>query len=578
LNKEQSLDVAFVFVDGGDKSLYQIRQWLQPLERLSSTHSIKVYYFSPFVAKELSKSSLKTFHFLTQEQLTDQLYKDSPKVMLYPNQNVRNFHALRYPEAVHVFVSHGESDKAYMSQNTVKRYDLYFAAGEAAVDRISEKVVHYDHSKRILQIGRPQSKDQFKLPADFHSSNKKRILYAPTWEGVTRATRYSSIESHGKQLVAALMSEGSYQLTYRPHPLSGSRDSNIKKHNDEIKKLIKEANKKDPTAKHYVDKSTFGWQLDYHQLMISDISAIAYDWLSTGHPILLTKPADKKAIVEEFPLVEKLHSITVKELSDASSFQKLIASQYELGQAHQGISEDLNKYYFRQPTSQSDQHLKEAIEKAISIQQEQIANKEFPRLQGFVSRGGTLGLLRYPNFAIREAMGLLGNWSSAGQLAKCQKTDQVYLHLSDPFNGKSLEPSLAKLLAEKTASEDSSQLVLVTNQVSSLLQAQKLLKLTEYSAVADSVIIVPVANASDCENVVSALSPKRAIYLKHHPLNHMMLRLNGLEHALWKPELDPFFEADHSIITYDYLVSKDPRTLGYLELLPRVSRPGIMPS
>jgi hypothetical protein len=44
--------------------------------------------------------------------------------------------------------------------------------------------------------------------------------------------------------------------------------------------------------------------------MISDISAIAYDWLSTGNPILLTKPVEKKAVVEDFPLVDKLYSIT----------------------------------------------------------------------------------------------------------------------------------------------------------------------------------------------------------------------------------------------------------------------------
>ena len=105
--REQSLDVGFVFVDYEDQSLYQLRQWLQPLERLQSKFSVKVFYTSPDVAKELEASSIEGVYFEGQDELTAKIYELSPKVLLYPNQNVRNFYALRYSEAVHVFVSHG---------------------------------------------------------------------------------------------------------------------------------------------------------------------------------------------------------------------------------------------------------------------------------------------------------------------------------------------------------------------------------------------------------------------------------------------------------------------------------------
>ena len=570
MGQEQSLDVGFVFVDYQDHNLYQLRQWMQPLTRLQSRFSVKVFYTSPDVAKELEGSALEGVYFEGQDELTAKLYELSPKVLLYANQNIRNFYPLRYSEAVHVFVSHGESDKAYMSQNTIKRYDLYFAAGQAAIDRISSKVTHYDTSKRIIEIGRPQSLDEYELPNDFIESPKKKVLYAPTWEGVTKATRYTSIVSHGQSLVQALVDSGSYQITYRPHPLSGSRDSEVKRANEAIKKVIRQANKSDPASNHYIDESPFGWHLGYHDLMISDISAIAYDWLSTGSPILLTKPVEKKAIVEEFPLVDKLYSITT---ADLGSIETLIADQFNENSDHKKISAELNAYYFKQPTNQSDEHLANAVTQAIAFREQNLVTREFSRINTFESRGGSLGLLRYPNFVIREALRFTGTWSTAKQLATISGTKEFFVHLSDPFNGKSVVPSVTAALSEH---EKGQKLVLVLNQVTSLLEVQKLLKKPEFKEAASDVVMIPVANATDCEMVVAKLKPETARYLKHHPLNHMLLRLNGLEHVLWRPDLDPLFNPDHSLITYDKLEGPSEETAEYVNKLLDFSRPELV--
>ena len=565
--QEQSLDVGFVFVDYQDHNLYQLRQWMQPLTRLQAKFSVKVFYTSPDVAKELEGSALEGVYFEGQDELTDKLYELSPKVLLYANQNVRNFYPLRYPEAVHVFVSHGESDKAYMSQNTIKRYDLYFAAGQAAIDRISSKVTHYDTSKRIIEIGRPQSLDEYELPTDFIQSPKKKVLYAPTWEGVTKATRYTSIVSHGQKIIQSLVESGEYQVTYRPHPLSGSRDSEVKGANEAIKKVIRQANKADGSSSHYIDESPFGWHLGYHDLMISDISAIAYDWLSTGNPILLTKPVEKKAIVEEFPLVDKLYSITN---SDLDSIGKLIADQFNEGSDQKKISAELNAYYFKQPTNRSDEHLANAVAQAIALREQNLVNQDVPKLTTFESRGGSLGWLRYPNFVIREALRFTGTWSTAKQLATISGTKEFFVHLSDPFNGKSVVPSVTAALREH---EKGQKLVLVLNQVTSLLEVQKLLKQPEFKAIASDVVMIPVANATDCEMVVAKLKPETARYLKHHPLNHMLLRLNGVEHVLWQPDLDPLFTPDHSLITYDKIQAPSKETSEFVNKLLDFSRP-----
>jgi hypothetical protein len=564
LKSPSRVDVVFVFVDYGDKNLYQLKQWTQSLERLAKSHSVAVLHSSFQTEEYLKTTELRGYHFVGQEQLAQRLAEIQPKLMLYPNQNVRNFYVLRYPSAIHAFVSHGESDEAYMAQNTIKRYDLYFAAGSAARERIKNSVADYDQA-RIFEIGRPQAMDVFSLPGDLVQSEKKKLLYAPTWEGVTRATRYSSIDTHGENLIKAAIESGEYQITYRPHPLSGTRDRPIREANERIKKLLKQANRTDKSANHYLDSSTFGWHLDYHDLMVSDISAIAYDWLSTGKPILLTKPADKKAVILEFPLVNSLRSIKAKEASNIS-----LIYQEELSRKDSPHKE-LSSHYFRQPISGSDEYLEEAVGKALSIQERELEKTKFDEIENYVARGSRLGLLRYPNFVIREFLRLTGTWSTQKILVDLPKVENVFLHFSDPFNYVSLDSALRNLLSHSMNSDE--PVVLLTNQVTSLLRARALCKKEEFSKLRERLIIVPVANAADCEAVVQRIKPSKAHYLKHHPLNHMMLRLNGFSHELFMPDSDPLFKPDHSVIVYDRLVGIGSETKTYLELLPKVSRP-----
>ena len=126
-----------------------------------------------------------------------------------------------------------------------------------------------------------------------------------------------------------------------------------------------------------------------------------------------------------------------------------------------------------------------------------------------------------------------------------------------------------------TSHQKGHKLVFVLNQVTSLLAISRLVRRPEFQALAEDVVLVPVANASDCEAVVARLKPSKAWYLKHHPLNHMLLRLNGLEHGLWRPDLDPLFLADHSLITYDDVFEPSKSTAEFINRLLDFSRPQI---
>src|SRR5690606_5481872 len=88
----------------------------------------------------------------------EQLIEEQPlDVILYVNQNTRNFQMMRYAHRWHVFINHGESDKMYMTSNQHKAYDFAFVAGDAARARLARALWDYDVESRTFLIGRPQS-------------------------------------------------------------------------------------------------------------------------------------------------------------------------------------------------------------------------------------------------------------------------------------------------------------------------------------------------------------------------------------------------------------------------------------
>ncbi|MEY3662994.1 MAG: hypothetical protein RI919_510 [Actinomycetota bacterium] len=564
------MDFVFVFLDAGTKNLYQLRQWIQPLQRMSDKFKIGVLYSSNFADEELWGSGLNAFRVEGQEGIHEFLTTNKPKVLLYPNQNAKNFFALRYRSGIHVWVSHGESDKAYMYQNTLKRYDLYFAAGQAAADRVARNIAGYA-PERILFIGRPQINDNLVAPSDYSAPPKtvKSILYAPTWEGVTRATRYSSIDTHGVAMVRALIDAG-HQVVYRPHPLSGSRDQAVAKADAEIRALIKSANSsRQKKFKHYVDGSTFGWQLNQLDAMITDVSAVAYDWLVTGKPLIITKPADRRALIDDVALFNTLQPL---EVEDVAQLERKLVEATSLAKDSTGPLSQLRDYYYG-TAKDYDTSFESALRKTLKLREQYLAGKSFIEPGLFASRGSKLRLLRYLNFALRSGAQLLGLWSAARvKPPKSSQVDQLFTHFSDPFNGRSLGPVAAELWRLSVANNE--RLVLATNQISSSIFVRCYFAVRSLASLRwRSIRVIPTITAGDSEVVLRRLTPTRVNYLKHHPINLMMLRSNGTEHVLYSPESDPLFEPGHSLIMYDRVITKSAKVREVVDACPKFSQP-----
>lgn len=294
-----SIRIAVYFADQ-KVNLYQIRQWYAPLAELAETWPVAIISRSPSAVLELWKESPVPAVYLRKvAELEDFVAKQDIQIVFYVNQNAKNFQMFRYGRMWHVFINHGESDKMYMTTNQFKAYDYSLVAGEAAIERLRHKLWDFDMKKKVITIGRPQA-DHFAGKLPYTPDARTVVLYAPTWEGDRVAAAYGSIASHGVALATAVLASPSHRLIYRPHPRSGVVDPEYRAANQAIIGAIARANTADPNAQHVFDDGPqLGWQLAAADVAITDISAMVYDRLATGKPLLIARPSSPEAEIDE---------------------------------------------------------------------------------------------------------------------------------------------------------------------------------------------------------------------------------------------------------------------------------------
>jgi hypothetical protein len=311
-----SFPIAVYFADTR-VNLYQIRQWYAPLAELAQTHPVVIVSRSPGTAMTLlDEAPVPTVYKRRVVDLEQFVEEQRPRIVFYVNQNTKNFQMFRYGRMWHVFINHGESDKMYMTTNQFKAYDYSLIAGPAAHERLKRKLWGFDLDAKTIQIGRPQA-DHFAGDLPYTPDERTVVLYAPTWEGDRDSAAYGSIASHGVALIAALLSSGRHRVIYRPHPRSGVVDKEYRAANREIIAAIAAANLADPTAHHVFDDGpNMGWQLAAADVAITDISAMIYDRLAVGKPLIVARPASPLAEVDETGYLGSAEWLTAETAGD----------------------------------------------------------------------------------------------------------------------------------------------------------------------------------------------------------------------------------------------------------------------
>ena len=327
--RPRSIRIAVYFADA-DVNLYQIRQWYAPLAALSKLWPTAIISRSPGAAIALmDEAPVPTVYLRLVDDLESFLAEQDVRIVLYVNQNSRNFQMMRYSRMWHVFINHGESDKVYMTTNQYKAYDYSFVAGKAAIDRLSRKLWDFDIPKRVLEIGRPQT-DHLGGSPPYEPDGRMVVLYAPTWEGDRATAAYGSIASHGVTLVKALIVTGRHRVVYRPHPRSGVLDAAYRRADETIKAALAAANASDPSAHHVVDSAAeLGWQLTSSDVAITDISAMVYDRLATGKPLVVTRPTSDVADVDESGFLGDADWLAASDAGDVVAVLDRVAASEE---------------------------------------------------------------------------------------------------------------------------------------------------------------------------------------------------------------------------------------------------------
>lgn len=339
-----TFDVIFLFVStvGGNR-MYQVKQWIQPLQRLSKQTSLAFVTDNQLAADAAREAGLEVRQYSSAQSSVSVFADLEPKVILYPRKGYDSQLHTAYPNAFHVFIGHGESDKAYTADNHMRYFDHLFLAGEMGKQRLRENLFEYPTEGRSVLTGRPQLLDELPIPPSDFAKNpaKKTIIYTPTSDFLTPINQYASIASHGVALVETLLAAGNeYQVIYKPHPLLGSKlPANLAAHK-KVLEMIEAAG-----SDHYYDTSPFGWQLGYADIMITDVSAVAYDWLATGKPLVVTRPPHPKAWIYETGLLgafDLLEASDVPQIIERLNFE----SQDE---ATKASHESWRKRYYSDP-------------------------------------------------------------------------------------------------------------------------------------------------------------------------------------------------------------------------------------
>ncbi len=290
-----------VFFATGPENLYQFEQWRLPLEELAQTRPVLVVVDRPDTGEAVLRRSRLPVTLARGSSALERLVSDRDvRVVLYLNQVEPNFRMLRFAGPVHVQLGHGESDKASSVSNQHKAYDLTFVGGPAGSERLGAALRGFDPTTRVLQVGRPQLDHAYLGAPAWPADGRRRVLYAPTWEGDRPSIAYGSLASHGVALVEALLADDGVRVLYRPHPRTGTASAAHAAADRRVRELLGRGG-----DDHLVDTGPYGWQWTFADACVTDVSAVAYDWLATGKPLVVTEP-DRTAFRPPSPLVDRL--------------------------------------------------------------------------------------------------------------------------------------------------------------------------------------------------------------------------------------------------------------------------------
>ena len=163
-----------------------------------------------------------------------------------------------------------------------------------------------------------------------------------------------------RAIIGALRADPRVRIIYRPHPRIGKASAAHAGADREIRAALRSDG-----DRHLIDLGPYGWQWRFADHCITDVSAVAYDWLATGKPLVVTEP-EAGAYRPSSPLLDSLRLLPADRAGEIAEL--LPAPSTELAA--------LTRHYFGDITAgASTRRFEAALDEVISNRQAEIASR-----------------------------------------------------------------------------------------------------------------------------------------------------------------------------------------------------------
>lgn len=273
-----------IHVGGGVNASFHVDLWNDYINAVDVNSILMVRSKSLFRFLRTERPDLRVICIENGYQ-AEWLVSSCPKLaaILYVSNTGDAIHFLRFNHLTHVWLGHGDSEKASSCYKFFRSYDEIWCAGRAQIDRFRNSgMAHESLSFRV--VGRPTLR---KLIKDTLEPKLNEFLYLPTWEGYQADQEYSSIVQASNFLLNIVELTGRNALV-KLHPWTGQR---VSLHHDIEKSLSNIRFPNDASIQVLSRRLSAVELMPSASFLVADVSSVVSDFLLTVRPIFLYMPS-----------------------------------------------------------------------------------------------------------------------------------------------------------------------------------------------------------------------------------------------------------------------------------------------
>jgi len=298
---------------------YHVGMWLPYLEALKVPYMVVLRENRALAAMaRLTEAPVVVTPSMGQ---LEQVIVPSLKISFYVNNGMKNVQSIRFSQLTHIQLLHGDSDKASSYNPVTAMFDKIYVAGQAGIDRYKDNNVLVPEEKFTI-VGRPQVSEVEIVNTPIADVASPTVFYAPTWSGWFTDTNYCSL-SIAEKILGGLIERGA-TIVFRPHPYT-SRNPASARQMQRVEQLLADDAAKSGRKHKWGKTTTKDMSLfecmNECDAMVSDVTAVASDWLYSEKPFAITDMLDEgERFHKSFPLSQAAYVVR----SDASNVGEVL--------------------------------------------------------------------------------------------------------------------------------------------------------------------------------------------------------------------------------------------------------------